>query len=219
MNRRNFVRIVSSGSLISLSGCIGPLDGIFSDNEVNKNKIQKISPPINKTVINNNHNIDSPMTGNWNPHYLGENLDRRKDITYDVLDVSTVQDGILDMRNRKNANEFAVKQIRNTNQESQIFEESINVDYENKNILLIESGYVNENYKHKWVGSEKIGENAYRIFGYYRIPPLDVTGELSKISSVLRVPKRNEYTVTLTVNQSVSVNFSTYEDIVTIEEL
>lgn len=219
MKRRSYLGFLGTGTVGALSGCIGPLDDITSgengesDNGENDD-IRDIDVPIDDRTFENQHSINVPSRDDWNGDYLGENLERHNDLDYEEIDVFGIEHGNLDLMSSRHNNEFSATLIDSEARESELFSDSLGVNYRDNYVLVVESGYVSDNLRHEWVGMERIGDNSYRLFGYYQIPPTR-DGSVSKISSVFTVPaESNEYTVTLVVNQDTSVNFSTDEGVV-----
>lgn len=222
MNRRSYLSAVGSGVAAGLSGCIGPLNDILRENnnstQVDPEENISLRLPIGKDVIDNRHEINPPAEDNWNPHYLGENLDVREDLTFRTIMAEPADPGILSISDSVNNNEFIAQLVNSKERESDLISDDILIDYSNNAMLFIESGYPASNLNHEWVGMKKIREDFYRLFGYYRIPK-NKQVRSQKTSSAVAVPKGNEYLVTLTVNGSVSVNFKADDGLVGFDRL
>lgn len=223
MNRRSYLSAVGSGVAAGLSGCIGPLNDILKENnnttQVDPEENISLRLPIDKDTIGNKHDINPPTENDWNPHYLGENLDVQEDLTFRTIMAEPANPGILDISDSVDNNEFIAELVDNRKRESDLIsDDDVLIDYSNNSMLFIESGYPASNVSHEWVGMKKIRKDFYRLFGYYRIPK-NKQGIPQKTSSAVAVPKNNEYLITLTVNGSTSVNFKADDGVVGFNRL
>lgn len=216
MKRRSYLSIIGSGVSAGLSGCVEPIRDIARGNESNVTRARDgiiDRPPIGTGKIDNPNSVNVPPQDDWNEDYLGENLDPFDDLSFTTIRSDRADPGILSLSDSVYNNEFVAEKIDREIRESDLFSRDLNLDYSNRSALLVESGYVSSNLRHKWMALERVRNNFYRLYGYYRMPK-NRNGNLAKISSVIALPSDNNYMVTLTVNQDTLINFRPSDGIV-----
>ncbi len=217
MKRRKYIASSSIIATGALSGCLGIFSGSESDDEYPElpSEERVDSPPyeINRPPRNEDE---------WNPDYLGENLDSSPTINFSTVNNVTVDNPKLSINNMVESNEFIVRVIDNEDKMNDILRvpSDFNINFDNEILLIIESGYGSTSRSQQWKRIEETSSGIH-VHGYKYVP-YDTRADFKSVSSVLRVDRpstTNNITadVSLTVDQDFRINFDSTEDVVRIE--
>lgn len=204
MKRRTFIKYATISSIpATISGC----------NSINQNNDNNTNPDSGQEsydlIETPSYDISRPPVSNWNPDYLGENLEESGE--FRQLNDYNIKTKQLDISERNDSLEFYADLITSENQNEQITIDE-QIDYTEQSLVIIESGYVSEDWSHQWGSLEQFND-MYRLRGYYRIPEPD-RSRLSSIHSAVLIPNDSEIVVSLTINPDTVVNFSTDSNVV-----
>lgn len=219
MNRR---KLLSSSSVLigaSLSGCLGFFSSDEEDDETPE-------PPDPERVDKPPYDITIPPNteSNWNPHYLGTNLESSPSINFSSVNEITVSQQKLNINDMEESNEYYAKVIDN---ESDMHSElnvpkNYNINFDENILLIIESGYGSSSLRHQWNRVEET-RNGVHLHGYI-YEPYDKNLDFSANSSVLQIERPNNTddiiaNISLTVDANFRVNFDSSEGVIGIEVL
>ncbi len=215
MNRRKFIATASGLGIVSLSGCLD----IFRDDEDSENEYPEL--PSEDRVDEPPYEINIPPRNEdeWNPHYLGENLDTSSEVNFSTDVDAILTDEKIKIEEMVESNEYLVRIIDNEDKMNEVinFRNNVDVDFDNEIFIVIESGFNSSSFMHQWNRIEETPDGIH-LHGYL-YQPYDRRLDFESISSIIRVDKPDDLDivyVSLTVDSEFRINFNSSEDIVRI---
>jgi len=217
MKRRKYIASSSIIATGALSGCLDIFRGSESDDEYPE-------LPSEERVDTPPYEINRPPDNEdeWNPDYLGENLDSSPTLNFTTVDNVTVDNPKLSIDDMIESNEFIVRVIDNEDDMNDILRipSDFEINFDDEILLIIESGYGSTSRSQQWKRIEETNTGIH-VHGYKYVP-FDTRADFKSVSSVLKVDKPSTTDdiiadVSLTVDQDFRINFDSTEDVVRIE--
>ena len=229
MNRRQYLKSVSTVSLLgtaAVSGCLGvsgsespPADENRSQGTFDLDRVDH--PPHDPERPDDPGDTDDA----WDEHYLGEGMAAEPTLSFEKRShLNIVEPALPSPVDFEGAAVYKARIITNEADAESTFTESdeLDVDFGEKSVIVIESGYGSSSVQHAWKRVEAIDDEVDQVHlhGYY-VQPNVQTGDVASRYSVIIVDDPMDIEVahvSLTVRDDARVNFSSDEGTVSVEE-
>lgn len=239
IQRRTVLRGIGGSAFLFLSGCLGtdnsngPDDDDDDDGMNEDDNIGRQGPLGGERVDTPPYDIGDPGDrGDWNEHYLGENMAIEPSLDFDVRgtrrgvlgdhgilsserEVSEYWVGIIDSDEDKDE----MLDLDSASSETQAWVDGI--DFDERVLIAVESGFGSGSVGHRWARVEQTDEELH-LHGYYTQPFIQTYDYVTRASLISVERPVSELTgvahVSLTVNEDRRVNFNSTEGVVSIDD-
>lgn len=223
-SRRQFLIGTTAAATAALAGCV---DGLSPGDSGGSGNDEAPCDPLDLELVDDPpHEPEKPprpddfsADDDWNDHYLGDGIGNSTEVAFESLPVrpsGRVFDDIEAVSSLFHAQLITSRAAFDSQVELPGDHSADDIDFDEQAVIVVSSGFGSSSVHHQWI---RVDDNCeqYHLHGYYTAPLIQ-TRDISSRHSGVVVDRPAEYDlsevwVSLTVDTTNRVNFSTSQDV------